>query len=168
MNEAEERKAFEAWAKENNNWPFLSPQEALWKGWKARATIAPTNPLRLGIEALVAENNRLYQLSEDAAAVVERQRAERLGLAAERDALKAQAAADADAAAWAAGCVTEIIDERVTEIIAERDALKADAERYRWLRDPQNGRVIVRDYGLNDAAELDAAIDAARGEKSNG
>jgi len=53
-------------------------------------------------------------------------------------------------------------------LLAERDALRKDAERYRWLRDPCSGaeRVIFYcrgDYGrgLMSSAMLDAAIDAA-------
>lgn len=45
----------------------------------------------------------------------------------------------------------------------ERERLRVDAERYRWLRDPNNmhAREIVRYYGDVEASELDAAIDAA-------
>ena len=51
----------------------------------------------------------------------------------------------------------------------ERDALRADAERYRWLRDaewtenshPEVWRQLLCEYG-----ELDAAIDAAMKGKS--
>lgn len=53
-------------------------------------------------------------------------------------------------------------------LLAERDALRKDAERYRWLRDPCSGaeRVIFYcrgDYGrgLMSSAMLDAVIDAA-------
>lgn len=46
---------------------------------------------------------------------------------------------------------------------AELEALRKDAERYRWLRDPNNmrARELFRYYGDVDATELDAAIDAA-------
>lgn len=62
---------------------------------------------------------------------------------------------------------------------AERDALRADAERYRWLRGDQCDIVVgtnpgAMDYGMSGVFgtyddwlggdELDAAIDAARGE----
>jgi hypothetical protein len=38
-----------------------------------------------------------------------------------------------------------------------------DAERYRWLRNENNdsAAAVVRDYGIDDPAELDAFIDAA-------
>lgn len=46
---------------------------------------------------------------------------------------------------------------------AERDALRADAERYRWLRDPKNAYHDAWNYfsPSGSAAEMDAAIDAA-------
>lgn len=52
----------------------------------------------------------------------------------------------------------------------ERDALKADAERYRWIRECSNDSLIM--YGdsynceLMMEEELDAAIDAAMKGKS--
>ena len=50
---------------------------------------------------------------------------------------------------------------------AEIERLRRDAERYRWLRDkapPDIGDIAsVRDS--HDPSEIDAAIDAARGEK---
>ena len=64
-------------------------------------------------------------------------------------------------------------------LLAERDALRADAERYRWLRGEVHGLHIplaqvvwklhgVRDSGnwtnLPDGLALDEHIDAARGE----
>ena len=44
-------------------------------------------------------------------------------------------------------------------VAAERDALKADAERYRWLRD----RAWPFEFKGNSPEDADAAIDAARG-----
>ena len=46
---------------------------------------------------------------------------------------------------------------------AERDALRADAERYRWLRDPKNAYHDAWNYfsPSGSAAEMDAVIDAA-------
>ena len=56
---------------------------------------------------------------------------------------------------------------------AEIDALRADAARYRWLRDPCAGAENAVMYGRGDfgcglmsGAMLDDAIDAAMGEKS--
>ncbi len=68
--------------------------------------------------------------------------------------------------------------DTIRELLAERDQLaaaleaaRADAARYRWLRDPCSGaeRVIFYcrgDYGrgLMSSAMLDAAIDQARGK----
>lgn len=67
----------------------------------------------------------------------------------------------------------------VTALIAERDALRADAERYRWLRDPQRLVEASDDEGTGDDAWFigersaerwgicgevaDKAIDNARG-----
>ena len=62
-------------------------------------------------------------------------------------------------------------EARLAKVEAERDALRADAERYRWLRSSDTGpsqmaKVCEWDHGLwqlmSDDA-LDAAIDAARG-----
>ena len=45
----------------------------------------------------------------------------------------------------------------------EREGNAKDAERYRWLRNENNdsAAAVVRDYGIDDPAELDAFIDAA-------
>lgn len=57
----------------------------------------------------------------------------------------------------------ETIAADCEEAAAELEALRKDAERYRWLRDPNNmrARELFRYYGDVDATELDAAIDAA-------
>lgn len=62
------------------------------------------------------------------------------------------------------------------ELSEERDKLRADAERYRWLKSqpikPGDVQIDVVLWGQDDTGdairgdELDAAIDAARGEKS--
>lgn len=57
----------------------------------------------------------------------------------------------------------------IRELLAERDALKADAERYRWLREHvSDGRCTEKDgyggYTLRFGESLDAAIDAAKGQ----
>jgi len=61
------------------------------------------------------------------------------------------------------------LTSEITAALAERDALRADAERYRWIRrsDTPSMEVIARktdEYGveLYFGDELDAAIDAAR------
>lgn len=53
-------------------------------------------------------------------------------------------------------------------LLAERDALAKDAERYRWLRNPDQDVALVLDkmvssgvYEYRAGDELDAAIDAA-------
>ena len=50
---------------------------------------------------------------------------------------------------------------------AECEALRADAERYRWLRDPANAYRDEWNYfgPYSSAAEIDAVIDAAREAK---
>ena len=56
----------------------------------------------------------------------------------------------------------------VAALTAERDALRADAERYRWLRDIHNADVMVVIVNIGPECEqvhfeqLDDAIDAAR------
>ena len=62
----------------------------------------------------------------------------------------------------------------VLELIAENEALRADAERYRWLRDPDHceedfldgpaDNIVVGSCGGEDilwSEQLDAAVDAA-------
>jgi len=46
------------------------------------------------------------------------------------------------------------------KITAERDALKVDAKRYQWLRNPDNfdASEVIEQY---DGENLDSAIDAA-------
>lgn len=59
--------------------------------------------------------------------------------------------------------------EDVADVRAERDALRADAERYRWLRDHGDRGCTEKDgYGgqtLLMGQDLDAAIDAALAAK---
>lgn len=86
-------------------------------------------------------------------------------LAAEVERLRAQAAQQDAAITWATG--------GVQQIIAERDALKADAERYRDVRDGKAGNWALCEWGQEDdhgeyyrdgraPAIVDAAVDAAR------
>ena len=68
----------------------------------------------------------------------------------------------------------------IESLVDERDALKADAERYRYVREGHGDWAIcywssdddyMSDCWVFDARDpkyVDAAIDAARGEKSNG
>ena len=62
----------------------------------------------------------------------------------------------------------------IRELLAERDALKADAERYRWLREnavSYSGRdhalelVVPHRFADKWREETDAAIDAARDQR---
>lgn len=82
---------------------------------------------------------------------------------AERDALKLRLAAVED---MNAACNADF-----SRLRAERDALRADVERYRWLRSHPDGFWSCHEkdgYGgdvLKYGGDLDAAIDAARGEE---
>jgi len=101
---------------------------------------------------LMAENKRLTtERSEDEVlAETDRYRAEVERLTTERD-------------AWKSNCEDQIT--LLNKIADERDALKADAERYRWLRTCNNDSHVI--YGDTQNCELmmeevlDAAIDAA-------
>lgn len=86
-----------------------------------------------------------------------------------RDAVKEVAAMRTD---------LDLEEARVAELEAERDAARADAERYRWLRDSAAGQwehpIVVSQKRQGDRMqyvgplgfkELDAAIDAARGKE---
>ncbi len=59
------------------------------------------------------------------------------------------------------------VADAIESLLAERDALRADAERYRWLRDGDWDAESHPDVysSVRDARtdQLDAAIDAARG-----
>lgn len=92
-----------------------------------------------------------------------------MDLAARDEATLREAAAEIgrlrfDLASWKHSY--KLLDELRERMRAERDAAVADAERYR------KGRAFYRRVGVTDTeydrvfdAELDAAIDAARGEK---
>ena len=67
---------------------------------------------------------------------------------------------------------THELKARIAALEAERDALKQDAERYRWLREKLVYQKSGPHYGwtldeLIPGDERDAAIDAAK-EKPNG
>lgn len=54
---------------------------------------------------------------------------------------------------------------RIRELEAERDALRADAERYRWLRDRHEYNIAASEIVQEVSGEgWDAAIDRALGE----
>ena len=58
----------------------------------------------------------------------------------------------------------------IEALVQERDALRADAERYRWIRQCSNDSLIMHGDSYNCELmmeeELDAAIDAAMKGKS--
>lgn len=63
------------------------------------------------------------------------------------------------------------IHDKIISFLAERDQLKAenealrkDAERYRWLRDSDCSGKILRDMGAKYRADADQRIDAAMGQ----
>lgn len=56
-------------------------------------------------------------------------------------------------------------DQQIATLRAELDELRADAERYRWLRD--DNAYFPEEYAIRGGEELDAAIDAARQEKGH-
>ena len=107
---------------------------------------------------MVGDQEGDYVRYEDYAAEVER-------LRAEKDAVKI--------AAWDKS--SEQLRE-MARLRLERDALRADAERYRWLRDNACHEWFDEDYPVQIVnqvlpvhpakwrEETDAAIDAARGE----
>jgi len=56
--------------------------------------------------------------------------------------------------------------DRAHRLIAEIDALKIDAERYRWLRDVAGNKIMRRLENILESELWNAAIDAAMGESS--
>jgi hypothetical protein len=91
-------------------------------------------------------------------------------LRAERDALlRRREELQTDLACAVARIAAERSDRDT--LVAERDALAADARRYRWMRDNQRGRTlsISAIEWTGDADKADTAIDAlAAKEQSNG
>ena len=63
---------------------------------------------------------------------------------------------------WQATKIVEHLDT-IEHLTAERDALRADAERYRWLQDADENQWSTLMYETTDWQ--DAYIDAAMGEK---
>lgn len=95
-----------------------------------------------------------------------------------------KALADMDAAAEArnvlawgdahARLAAHVAPNTIRSLLAERDALARDADRYRWLRDecPRNWDVMYRDVEIliedvqaDDCEDLDELIDAAMREE---
>jgi hypothetical protein len=112
----------------------------------------------------IEEINEQLAGCEELYARAERAEQESASLLAEVDRLKS------------GGCAR---DQRLTQYCAEAEALRADAERYRWLRGNRfmpverggHGRMAFEFFGdppsvspTTDAEQLDAAIDAARRE----
>jgi len=132
----------------------------------ARVT-ADARALKETLHDEMAENLRLRELGgakpdENITAMTERVIAERDALAAKVQEMTLQALTDSGQ--WI---------EHTGELAAKVKALEADADRYRWLRDksvpPHNFYLSVPiefDGVRYLPAEVDAAIDAARGEQA--
>jgi hypothetical protein len=70
----------------------------------------------------------------------------------------------------------DALEDKVADLTAENAALKADADRYRWLRHGDNDELVLVTYErhtemtppcyLPRNEELDAAIDAATGSNT--
>lgn len=64
----------------------------------------------------------------------------------------------------------ERLEAALVKVVAERDALRADAARYRWLR--ENGRMgyiwnaALHEHEKEGRWDVDAVIDAERGAQS--
>ena len=103
------------------------------------------------VEGSVAELRRLHarvaELEKDAAQAI-----------SDRD---ATARLNGSLLAWQNAGID--LGKQLKKAEAERDALRADAERYRWLRDAGNHtwRTFQNQWGMT-ADQCDAAIDAAR------
>jgi len=121
-------------------------------------------------------NEKMAKADEKMAKAVEQNTA---ALRAECDALRADALKAEFELLEQVRCFREdAAGEQVVfdTIVAERDALRADAERYRWLRDIDTGPAQIWELISDDAqppymtlksgnildAAIDAAIDAAR------
>lgn len=172
------------------DWAIEAEQMLRAKADQIERLTAERDALKATLHDELTENLRLRDMGgarqdEGMTAYIER-------LVAERDAEAARAELHADLCARTAQALglerfegRSDMPERVAALVAERDGLRADAERYRWLRDgdsnPCAGWCIaywdiddaewVAD--CRDARFIDAAIDAARGalaakEPSNG
>lgn len=58
----------------------------------------------------------------------------------------------------------QVLVAEVARLKAENEALRKDAERYRWLRDSDLAGKILRDMGAKYRADADQRIDAAMGK----
>lgn len=71
-------------------------------------------------------------------------------------------------------CDESAVVEQVKQLTAERDALQADAARYRWLRDMDEDPICslaamwtnCKGSDLSISKRVDAAVDAARGKNT--
>jgi PAS domain-containing protein len=115
-----------------------------------------STPEALRIATLLEKiDGQHWQVQDSAAELLRRQHAEIERLTAERDALRSQ--------------VTSLRQRptalEASEWRAERDALRKDAERYRWLRRPVTSvwdiRKMTRIIENQSEESMDAAIDAA-------
>lgn len=98
---------------------------------------------------LLGHNDHLVELLEARSRLM-------LGVEIERDQLRAEVA----------GLRTgyEAYERVNAELKAEVEALRKDAERYRWLRDSDYAGKILRDMGAKYRADADQRIDAALGQ----
>jgi hypothetical protein len=69
---------------------------------------------------------------------------------------------DSRSSAYPIGRLCHAAAAELRRLHVENEALRADAERYRWLRDPKNAYHDAWNYFSHN---IDAAIDAARSEK---
>lgn len=65
-------------------------------------------------------------------------------------------------------CYMADLEEENKKLKADNESLRADAWRYRWLRDSDYAGKILRDMGAKYRADADQRIDAAmaQGEQS--
>lgn len=151
----------ESIAKSFDDW--LKDPMTHWSGDKDAAYQAWLHVHETVVEGLIADNSSLRGSLKSYSVNMKKQIRASGKIERERDALKAELAwSESDSRSQA---------EEILRLKAEREELRKDAERYRWLRRGENyAHQYLIDLSMERMEGFDKAIDAAMGQggQSNG